>query len=432
MTSAKPADGDLAEAVLAAVRALKEALPDHSRPVVAYSGGNDSTVLLHVLATAGLEPRALYVEHGLQRDITDTWQAHVRAACTKFGVPLSIVAAAVEQRAGVSLEAAAREARYAALARAVASDEWVVTAHHEDDQAETVLLQLLRGAGPAGLAAMPMLRWYGTLPVGRPLLQVPATAIAAYLEAHDLATFKDPSNTDTRFDRNYLRHEVLPRVRARWPGFAATLARSAGWQADASRILAADGARSLRTVQRQPGVLSAQALLRLPDPQQRNVLRQAVSAESLPAPDSRRLRALQQLIRANAGRGQVCWPGALVMRYRDDLHLLPALPLQPPEDWTARLIGRLDLPVDLGVLHWEGAEDTELRVRFRQAGDRVPLAGGQGHTALAKWFQKASVPPWERQRMPLILAEDQIVAIGDQWLLRAAPARFGALRWERQ
>ncbi|NDP43117.1 MAG: tRNA lysidine(34) synthetase TilS, partial [Aromatoleum sp.] len=209
------------------------------RVAVALSGGRDSMVLLDALArfapTHRIALSALHVHHGLSPN-ADDWAAFCAGECTRRNVPLSVARVRVDRAPGQSLEAAARAARYAAFA--VAGVDVIALAHHADDQAETLLLQLLRGAGPQGLGAMPTLRGGGTAPaLMRPLLDLPRAAIEASAAALDIQWIDDESNADTRMKRNYLRHEVAPRLAAAFPGFPATLARAAGHQAEAAMLL---------------------------------------------------------------------------------------------------------------------------------------------------------------------------------------------------
>ncbi|NNG62887.1 tRNA lysidine(34) synthetase TilS, partial [Pseudomonas fragi] len=206
---------------------------------VALSGGLDSTVLLHVLAqlrqTRSLPPlSAIHVHHGLQA-AADEWPAHCQALCNALGVPLQVVH--VHVQAGASLERAAREARYQAFVTLTRAQEVLLTGQHRDDQAETLLFRLLRGAGVSGLAAMPRQRRLGEGNLCRPLLDVSRTDLEAYAREHSLGWIEDPSNQQTDFSRNYLRHEIFPLLTRRWPQAAASMARSAAHCAEAQGLL---------------------------------------------------------------------------------------------------------------------------------------------------------------------------------------------------
>lgn len=205
--------------------------PQICRLIVGYSGGLDSHVLLHGLAmhrpywlTQKLE--AIYVDHGLQT-ASAVWGEHCAEVCRDLNMPFRVLKIDARPVPGESPEAAARRARYAALAAELGFDSALLTAHHRDDQAETLLLQLLRGAGPYGLAAMPAVSRLGQGRLLRPFLEVDRAELLAYAGKHGLRWIEDASNTDTGFDRNYLRHRVLPLLRERWPAVNRTLSRSA-------------------------------------------------------------------------------------------------------------------------------------------------------------------------------------------------------------
>ncbi|HEV2320748.1 MAG TPA: tRNA lysidine(34) synthetase TilS, partial [Gammaproteobacteria bacterium] len=215
-------------------------LPAAQRYWVALSGGLDSMVLLTALAVerGGLpgELRALHVHHGLHPK-ADEWQRHCEVACASLGIPLEIRRVEVHPATGESLEAVARERRYAAFREVVGADDLLLLAQHADDQLETFLLQALRGAGVRGLAAMPESASFSGLKLARPLLAYGRAELEAWARQQGLSWVEDPSNADTGFDRNYLRHEVLPRLKQRWPAAAETVSRSARLAAEADGLL---------------------------------------------------------------------------------------------------------------------------------------------------------------------------------------------------
>ena len=257
---------------------------------VAFSGGADSTALLAALAALSGQRRRLrsiHVDHALQSS-SRAWARHCRAIAATLGVPILLRRVQVECLPGQSLEAQARTARYAALAAELEAGELLLTAHHQDDQLETVLLQLLRGAGVAGLAAMPAVMPFSQGLLCRPLLEVRRAELVHWVERRGLPCIEDPANADERFDRNYLRHKVLPALEARFRGAAAAVARSARHAAEAQQLIgelaAADVARCA-----DGATLSAAALRRLPLPRRRNALRAWIRAAGHTPPDTRRL-----------------------------------------------------------------------------------------------------------------------------------------------
>ncbi|MGB5260270.1 MAG: tRNA lysidine(34) synthetase TilS, partial [Gammaproteobacteria bacterium] len=207
---------------------------------VAFSGGLDSSVLLHAMATLrerfAITLGAVHVHHGLQAD-ADAWANHCRRVCAGYDIPLSVLHADARPVQGESPEAAARHARYTALADWLAPDHCLLTAQHQDDQAETLLLQLLRGAGVHGLASMPVCTAFGEGTHFRPLLLLRRAALHDYALAAGLEWIEDPSNAETGIDRNFLRHAVMPLLQSRWPALSGNLSRSAAHAAEAAGLL---------------------------------------------------------------------------------------------------------------------------------------------------------------------------------------------------
>jgi tRNA(Ile)-lysidine synthetase-like protein len=293
------------------------------RLCVAYSGGLDSCALLSALAQLRTRERfvlrAVHVDHRIQPQSAQ-W---ARAACTRaraLRVPCRIVELSIERGRGESLEAAAREARYRALAAELAPDELLLTAHHQEDQLETVLLALLRGSGVRGLAAMSaVMPWAHTLLL-RPLLSVTRAQLEHYARAHAIHWSEDPSNADQRFDRNYLRRSVLPLIRQRWPAAAATVSRSARHLAEARALLEQLARAELKDA-RDGVAVRVSVLRRLPLPQRRNAVRYWIAERGLPAPDRRRLHEIcGPLLAARAdAHPKVSWRGAELRRHADRL-----------------------------------------------------------------------------------------------------------------
>jgi len=419
--------------------------PPAGRLLVAFSGGLDSHVLLHALRAALARRgddrplQAVHVHHGLQPQ-ADDWILHCEAVCAALSVPLAVsrVTVAEADVAGQGLEAAAREARYRALADAMQPRDLLLIAHHQDDQAETLLLQLLRGAGPAGLAAMPRLAPFGPGWLGRPLLDLPRRALEAHARDAGLAWVEDPSNADPRFDRNYLRQEILPRLAGRWPGASARLAAAAANQADALAqldALARDDAERCRG--EAPGTLSVQALRRLRRGRCRNLLRLWLRDKGLAAPTRGRMDAiLDAALTAGPDRTPcVTWAEVEVRRYRDELHALPALPAPPrePIPWDLRrplTIPALGLSLDPAFLAAAGITPGTcpgpVTVRFRRGGERIRLPGRAHSSALKTLMQAAGMPPWERERLPLVYVGEVLVAAGTRWIADPAACRHGA------
>jgi tRNA(Ile)-lysidine synthase len=413
--------------------------------LVAFSGGLDSTVLLHALAQSqaararGL--RAVHVDHGLQED-SATWTRHCRALAAELGVELVPLRVNVARMRGLGLEASARRARYGAIESLLAPGEVVALAHHRDDQTETVLLKLLRGAGPEGMGAMRPLRRLGRGFAWRPLLSLPRAALREYADRFQLAWIQDPSNADPAIDRNFVRLQILPRITRRWPEAETSIAQSAAWARAAAEFIDGEAERALARLQGpEPSTLRFREWLALPGALRDPVLRRWLRLLDLPEPTHFQVTELVRQIGEAGEDRQPCvrWPGTEVRRYRDLLYALSPLQL-PPFDWSAAFDGsELVLPLDLGRLRLFGGARLErpLQVRFRRGGESLRLATG-GHTReLRDLFQENAIPPWQRGRLPLLLdGEDSLLAVADLWLSEAGARLFGLLgtrvEWHRR
>ncbi|MCW8919149.1 MAG: tRNA lysidine(34) synthetase TilS [Gammaproteobacteria bacterium] len=413
---------------------ILQRLPATDRYWLAYSGGLDSSVLLHALARLGAALPAplsvLHVDHGLSLH-SAAWSARCREQCAALGLSLHEVRVTVERRQG-GVEAAARAARYAAFAERLGTGETLLTAHHQDDQAETLLLQLLRGGGVRGLAAMPPQRPFAAGLLARPLLGFSREALKAYAEAEGLGWVEDPSNFDTVLERNFLRHKLLPLLERRRGGMRPLLARSADHFAEAAGLLDELAAQDLAVVVQERGgaaALSIAALRGLSVARQRNLLRYWLRTLGLAPPDSRNLqRILDELLPAAVdAMPLVSWPGAEVRRYRDRLHAMSPLPLPPPVAWPPLRWGGeavTRLPAELGVLQMtrvaghgirEALLAGEVTIGWRRGGEALALPGRGGHHLLKKLYQEAAIPPWERGRRPLLYIDGQLAQVAGLW-----------------
>jgi tRNA(Ile)-lysidine synthase len=399
--------------------------------VVALSGGEDSACLLTALIQAGSRPfrdlpvRAVHIDHGLQPAAVD-FQRACEKLCRRLGVPLTVVAVSVDSGRGESIEAAARDARYAVLAQDLMVGECLLTAHHADDQAETLLLQLLRGAGLKGMAAMPLCRaWAGGWHL-RPLLHFAKRDVRRFGVDAGVTAVTDPMNDDTRFDRAYLRRHLWPVIEARWPGAAIAVARTAGHVAAAQGLLDRAAAQAVDLL-RDGDALSIAGLRALSVPEQVNTLRYWISAHAAPPPSTARLsEAVRQILAADADhQPTVIWGGHALRRYRNRLFLTAASPPALKEDceWPVADGSNLDLGGELGVLQWvpqPGGLDASrwphtLMVRRRRGGETLK-AHRRGRTrSLQHLCQSLGVVPWMRDALPLVYAGHDLIAVGDLW-----------------
>ena len=398
--------------------------------VVALSGGADSAALLRATAALGksfraLPLRALHVDHGLQSAAAD-FRAACERLCAQLRIPLRIVAIEVPQQAGISLEAAARAARYDALELEMQPRECLLTAHHREDQAETLLLQALRGAGVKGMSAMPVCRPFGAGWHVRPLLDV-AHADLLQFGAHESSASIDPMNQDLRFDRVYLRAMVWPLIEKRWPGAAIALTRAARHMAEAQQLLeAAAGADVARL--RDGDALSVPGLRALSSLQRVSAVRFWLNQQGVEAPSTARLiEALRQVFEAEADHQPaiVFGPKAL-RRYRQRLFVTLADPprLQEPQPWIAAEGSSIELGPQLGNLTWIAQRGgiaaqrltAGVSVRRRDGGETLKPAASAKTQTVQHLCQALGVLPWMRDALPLVFAGDELIAVADLWL----------------
>lgn len=423
------------------------------RYCVAFSGGLDSTVLLCALARlAGQQPglghlRAVHVHHGLHPRAGD-WADACRTRCAALGVPLDVLEIDARPARGESPEARARELRYAALRDALQPGEALLTAHHADDQLETVLIQLLRGAGVAGLAAMAPAVPFGAGQHLRPLLRFSRADLSRWAETEGLGTWiEDPANANRRYPRNHLRHEIVPVLRAHWPSAANTVARAARHCAEAAGMLDELAEQDAAVCAVGP-TLELAALMRLSPARRRNLIRWQLRRLGLALPDERRLGTLlgQMETAAHDTGPRVEWADVVAWRHDGRLWLIggplpPALqaPLAWPEPRQPLVLGaglgRLVLESSTtGGLRAEATGSAPWRVTGRRGGERLRISGRAGSRPLKKLLNEARVPPWVRARMPLVEIGGQLAAVGGEWVDERWWAPPGAaawrLRWE--
>ena len=403
--------------------------------VIAYSGGVDSTVLAHLLLRQRRRLGALrlvHVDHGLQ-SASAQWSRHCARQARSWRVPFTSLRVEVELARGASPEAAARAARYAALESAITAGEVLVTAQHRDDQVETLLLQLFRGAGVAGLAAMPAIANFGDGRIARPLLEIPRASLLDYANAHRLRWIEDPTNTELRFVRNFLRHEVLPVIRARWPGADVAIARTARHMADAQSLLSQIARADLARVV-DGAALRVAGLKSLPRTRRLNALREFIRNAGAESPSSARtLKIAENLLTARPdAQPQVHWAGGVMRRRAGRLELQVVSEVSarietenPLKTWRwkrepecivnqagdrLRIISDAQGPIDLDAL------PPLLAVRARVGGETLrPTARGRTR-ALKKLLQDAKMSVEERARLPLLFSGDRLIAAGDRWI----------------
>lgn len=384
--------------------------------------------------------RAVHVDHGLQA-VSPAWSQHCSEVCAALGVPCTIERIQVVCQGEESVEAAARRLRYERLAAHVAAGDILLTAHHENDQAETVLLALLRGTGAHGLAAMPGVSRFGGGTHARPLLGFSRAAMTAYATEEKLRWVEDASNADEGMSRNFLRSRVMPLLSAHWPAAPRTLARAATNSADTARLLD-EIADSDVAVCLHHGKLSATELRKYSVPRRRNIVRFWVRRSGFYPPSSHHLDQILALVAAPPESGAACvdWPGTEIHYYRDEL---VARERVSPPDPNLTVTWEPSRVIDIPSIGWrvralavtgQGLScarliGSDLTVRLRQGGEVCQLAGHQHHHKLKKLLQEAGVPPWERERLPLIYVGDELAAIADRWICEPFAAQAGEAGW---
>ncbi len=425
------------------------------RIVIAFSGGVDSTFLAHALIRQRRKfasIRLAHVDHRLQK-ASAGWSKHCARLARAWKVPFESLTAHIPRDTGESPEAAARDARYTLLARAMETGEVLVTAQHRDDQVETLLLQLFRGAGVAGLAAMPAIATFGPGRIARPLLDVPRADIVTAAHKARLRWIEDPSNADTRFSRNFLRLRLMPAIREHWPGVDRALARSAAHMAEAQMMLSATASRDVAAAGDGPG-LAVSVLRSLPAARRRNALRHFIATAGLELPEASRLTEMAgALLRARAdAQPEVRWANARLRRRQGRLEL----EVIPQERGHARienvskswrwekerecivnaagdslcLVDDTDGPIDLDKL------PAVLELRSRRGGEKLRPGPRARTQSIKSLMQAAKIPVDERARLPLLFIGDRLIACGDRWSDESVVAnvksrRRARLKWKR-
>lgn len=405
---------------------------------VALSGGLDSSVLLHLLHSylqqnPGPRLRAVHIQHGLQQAAQD-WPEHCRQFCQQLGVELQVLE--VQVAAGASLEQAARDARYQAFRQNLGTNEVLMLGQHADDQAETLLLRLLRGAGVCGLQAMPLQRQLGHGSLLRPLLGISRQHLLEYAIAHDLHWIEDPTNQQDDFDRNYLRNQVMPLLKQRWPSVLSVFGRTCQQMRSSNELLA-----DLARLDLQPAlaksepswltipVLHLEPLLCLRRDRQINALRFWLADKTL-LPDERHWAGWDDLCRAGAD-AQPQWQlhGGVLLRSAGLLYWLAQDWLQQPPPVSGLLAeGKQQLPGN-GSLLLIGTKGQKLHLRYRQGGEQIRMAK-RGRRDLKRLLQELRLPWFVRARLPLLFDGDQLVAVANYPQLNASGWEDLDCRWD--
>lgn len=398
-------------------------IPSTTRWWIAYSGGLDSHCLLHFLATRAAdfpELNAIHIDHGLHPQASE-WALHCVSICEQLGINCHVVQVAARANSGESREAAARTARYQALGKFLAPGEVLITAHHQNDQAETFILQLLRGAGVRGLAAMPSLINFQSGYLARPLLNFSRTELHSYAQEYKLQWIEDDSNYDSSYDRNYLRQKIMPLLYARWPSAAQTISRSAIHQSEAELLLEQIAVQDFNVVRGNNfNTLQVDLLLQLSAERARNLIRYWLRTCGHPIPST---IIIEKILEIAAARWDatplITWEDTELRRYRNLIYLMSALPSAPQNfsiEWRD-ISQSLILPG--GILRAQRIENRDgiatrfgapgFTIRFRRGGEKCRR--GSYLRPLKDLWQQCGIPPWERIRTPLLFIGTELAVV---------------------
>jgi tRNA(Ile)-lysidine synthase len=405
------------------------AVPKTNRYWLGFSGGADSTALLLAMLELGSKlpapVLALHFNHGLSPD-AGLWLKHCREFCKSRDIAFRSEALEIDPDGGTSIEEEARNLRYQAVERILEPGEIYLTAHHADDQAETLFLNLMRGSGVDGLAGIPVLRKLGHGWVARPLLDTHKSALTAYLRKREITWLEDPSNKDESFDRNFLRQRLFPMLEQRWPGVTGRLIKTARHARATSNALAELLDRLCGEFVRDDHRLPLEPFLELDQAMQSLVLRHWLRRwEISPLPEARMIEFVKQLAESSeSGQAEVKWGEWQMKRYRNSVWLQAGGPLPSctEQDWGPKPNPNshhsLDLGLHLGHVQLDGSAlrvPAGWRIGHRREGDRMQLHPDGPKRKIKHLFQESAVPPWLRSSVPILYWDGEVAAVGD-WL----------------
>lgn len=365
--------------------------PKFKKYIVALSGGMDSVVLLHHLVQKAQPLRVVHIHHHLSKQAAD-WADFCQNLAEQYQVPYRQID--IFLHSGTNLEKRARDQRYQALFSQLKDNEILCTAHHQLDQAETFFLQSLRGAGVAGLAAMPQ----QATRHHRPLLNWSKQKISHYATQQNLRWIEDDSNKNTHFRRNFLRSEIIPQLKTHFPSLEKTLGRSVKHQAEALQLLHALAQIDIEHYQLLSATtrLIISRLTQLNKARLINVLRYVLKQQNIPSPNAQRLDEIyKQLIHSKPNsKTSISWQHHQLRTYQDEVYFIKPLQKQTPCPLTQHL-----------------AQQMGIEVRYHQPTKRVILANKRHSQSLKKLYQERGIPPWQRPKLARYYQNNQLIAI---------------------
>lgn len=413
----------------------------HPRLWIAYSGGVDSHVVLYMasLFSTAFQPiqlSAIHVNHGLQKE-ADSWAAHCQSVCDDLGVPLIIETVDIDNDKGEGLEAAARRVRYRVFSNYLQQGDILIQGHHADDGIETFFLNLFRGSGPAGLASIPQKRDCGKGKILRPLIHCTRREIIDYACENNLSWIEDPSNEQTHFDRNFLRQEIIPVVRKRWFSLEKSIRQVIEHNRHSSDLLEELAEIDLNACAGSGNSLQTESLKTIGDERRYNLFRFWIKKQGYFPPGRRKLmQGVSDLLYAAQDRQpELIGEGYSLRRYQGEIFLVEILPDFDPgrvfpvsvgEALSIEGIGQVSLEQgEFPGLSLDLESRADLTIRFRQGGEICLPSKRCCHIEIKNLLREKQVPPWMRDRVPLLYAGEEIAAVGDLIITEPYRAKWG-------
>lgn len=407
-------------------RQIKPLLPN--KFCIAFSGGMDSTVLLHVMKNIIDEKsqiRAIHINHNIV-DNSKVWTRTCKSICKNFGIDIEIISLEVTHN-GYGLEAAARDERYKKLKEILYENEYLLTAHHEEDQLETVFLRMARGTGLDGLQGINEKYSFGEGIIFRPMLEVSKTSVMDYAKEHQLKWVEDSSNQDTHFDRNFLRKKIIPQFRERWPSIASSVSRLSQLSAQNIRILNQIAEEDIGPIANM-NELPLAKLLDKSFERANNMLRYIILANGMSIPSMKTLQdGLKEMLDPETDKSVIAWKDYCIRKYKNHLYFLSNSDLEPNKV-DVRIPWEIGKTVNLGenigtieatFIHGDGLSikkcKNKLTISYRQGGELIKPIGHRINKSLKNLFQENQILPWMRDKIPLIYYQDELVSVADLW-----------------
>ena len=407
-------------------RQIKPLLPN--KFCIAFSGGVDSTVLLHVMKNIIDEKsqiRAIHINHNIV-DNSKVWTKTCKSICKNFGIDIEIISLEVTHK-GYGLEAAARDERYEKLKEKLYENEYLLTAHHEEDQMETVFLRMARGTGLDGLQGINEKYSFGEGIIFRPMLEVSKTSVMDYAKEHQLKWVEDSSNQDTHFDRNFLRKKIIPQFRERWPSIASSVSRLSQLSAQNIKILNQIAEEDIGPIANM-NELPLAKLLDKSFERANNMLRYIILANGMSIPSMKTLQdGLKEMLDPETDKSVIAWKDYCIRKYKNHLYFLSNSDLEPNKV-DVRIPWEIGKTVNLGenigtieatFIHGDGLSiekcKNKLTISYRQGGELIKPIGHRINKSLKNLFQENQILPWMRDKIPLIYYQDELVSVADLW-----------------